>query len=477
MQFSSPLLLFYLIPVFCFIYFLMPKQFKNLLFLVFSISTYLFFSRKFAVVLIISIFFNFLLGLLLEKKTNKIVLSAGIVFNLLILGIFKYSDFFLNNFNQIFHISGIQSNLSFIKIFIPIGISFFSLQNIGYLVDIYRGNIESERNIIRYSLFISMFPTIMMGPIERYGNLRPSLIEKDISVENISIGIRRFVYGLAQKVMIADNLNYSVNLIFSSKTDQLSSLIAWVGVILFSLQLYYDFCGYSNMAIGLSRIFGIKLMENFNYPYKSRSIQEFWQRWHISLSTWLSDYIFKPLQFRYRNLGRMTNVLCIILTFFVSGLWHGANWNFILWGLYHGVFLSLEFLFLGAFLKKCPEIISRLYFLIIISIGWVFFRIDNLSDSFKYISKMFSFSLSGEISLKNIFSYELLIFSFLAVVFVNGFDNKIFSKFSLFSFFPNARIIYASKILVYFISFLLILSFSVLYIAVHEYQPFLYGAF
>ena len=479
MLFTLPLFLFYVLPLFLMIYLILPEKYKNLFLLVFSLSFYAFSAKSLTAVLLFSIVFNYSAGLLLNHRYKRIVILTGIVFNIVILGVFKYFNFFIDNANmllQLFHLKALNPAISF---FLPLGLSFYTLQNIAYLIDVYKGETEPEKNIIRFSVFVAMFPKIIVGPIERYSNLKRELTKKDVSLENFSFGARRFVIGLAKKVIIADNLDLAINAIFHLSREQLSTSVAWFGLISFTIQLYYDFSGYSDMAIGLGKMCGITIMENFNFPYISKSIQEFWQRWHISLSTWLADYIFKPVQINLRYYGIVGGIVSIFITFSISGLWHGASWNFIIWGLYHGLFLTLEFAFLGRLLKKASPIVSHVYALLVILCGWVFFRTENLSQALMFFGKMF-IPTSGSphyISMSKYLGGENILFLIVGIIFATPVSVKV-GRYFLKKFTENKNIIPSKYILaIYSLILFILFTTAIMYISVQTYKPSLYGGF
>lgn len=479
MLFTLPLFLFYLLPAFFIVYFLVSEKYKNAVILLFSLCLYAYSSKALISVLVFSVLFNYSAGLLIRGKYKLYVVFCGIIINAAILGIFKYYNFFISNANEVLNQLHIQSIHSSLNIALPVGLSFFTFQNIAYLVDIYREETEPERNIFLFAVFVSMFPKLIMGPIERYGNVKTCLKKKDLSLDNFALGLRRFIIGLAKKVIIADNLDYLINNIFALKNEQVSTLTAWAGVILFSIQLYYDFSGYSDMAVGLGKMCGFTLMENFNYPYISKSIQEFWRRWHISLSTWLSDYIFKPLQFNFRHIKNAGNISAVLITFFISGLWHGASWNFIAWGVFHGIFLSLEFIFLGKLLTKAPRYIAHIYALLVITTGWVFFKTDNMTHAFELLEKMFSFSFSNAsyISIANYTNYETVIFIFIGAIFTTPVSRKITNFIAAHKSYAIKNELSGNLNIMYIISMFFLLLISILYIGIHDYKPFLYGVF
>lgn len=479
MLFSLPLFLFYILPFFLFTYLILPEKLRNGFLLIFSFIFYAFSAKALTTILLASIVLNYSAGRLLSSKYKDIILSLSILLDIIILGIFKYFNFFVENISalfQFFHLGSLNTSLSFI---LPLGLSFYTLQSIAYLVDIHREIIEPEKNIIRFGVFIAMFPKILVGPIERYSNLQKSLIQKNISINNFSMGARRFIIGLAKKVIIADNLDITINSIFHSSKEQLSTPVAWLGIIFFTIQLYYDFSGYTDMAIGLGKMCGLAIMENFNFPYISRSIQEFWQRWHISLSTWLADYIFKPVQFKLRYKMTFGGILSILITFFVSGLWHGASWNFIFWGMYHGLFLVLEFVFLGRLLKEVRPVVSHIYALSVIMVGWVFFKTDTLSQAFMYLNKMFipTYSSTFYTPVTEYLNVGNIIFVLVGILFAIPIPVKVKNLFSKINSDSDANMISDKFNVLYSVSLLILLIISFMYISVHAYKPFLYGGF
>jgi alginate O-acetyltransferase complex protein AlgI len=339
-----------------------------------------------------SICVNYVIGILIShtqkepsKNLSTYVLSLGVVLNLLVLIYYKYIHFIIENL----FLLGVDLNVDVSGVTLPIGVSFFTFQNISYLIDVYRKEVKSQKNLIHLGLYISLFPQLIAGPIVRYIDIFKEIKNRVVTKDIFSEGIIRFIRGLAKKVIIANSSGLIADKIFVIAPEDLSTPVAWLGAICYSLQIYFDFSGYSDMAIGLGKMLGFNFKENFNYPYISTSVQEFWRRWHISLSTWFRDYLYIPLGGNRK--GKYRTYFNLLLVFFITGLWHGASWNFVVWGLYHGFFLLIERI--APYKTPQPLIpFKRLYLILVVVIGWVFFRVENLTVGLEYIVKMFSFS-------------------------------------------------------------------------------------
>ena len=347
MLFSSITFLYFFIPAVILIYFIAPKKLKNSVLLLSSLFFYAWGERKLVLLFAFSIFLGWLLGLLIEKYRgkgpDKIFLWLSVIINLGLLGYFKYADFFISGINSAFGIS-----LPFLKIALPIGISFYTFQILSYTIDVYRGDVSAQRNIIDFGAYVSLFPQLIAGPIVRYSDIADQLKTRSQSVELASEGIQRFLLGLGKKVFIANSLG-ELTAAFRSSTDP-SVLYYWIYAIAFMLQIYFDFSGYSDMAIGLGKIFGFRFPENFNYPYISKSITEFWRRWHISLGSWFRDYVYIPLG--GNRSGKAKQLFNIFVVWMLTGLWHGAAWNFVLWGILYAMLLTIEKLGFKKWLDK-----------------------------------------------------------------------------------------------------------------------------
>ena len=386
MLFSSITFLYYFFPAVLILYFIAPKMLKNTVLLLSSLIFYAWGEPKYIFLMLISIICGYVCGLLIEKFKGKTASKVALVFSCLIslgmLGYFKYADFFITNFNAVTGLS-----LPLLKIALPIGISFYTFQILSYTVDVYRGTVPAQRNFINLAAYVTMFPQLIAGPIVRYSDVEKQLTERTHSIAKASEGVRRFVCGLSKKIFIANILGELAGLFLASKEQ--SVLFCWIYAAAYSLQIYFDFSGYSDMAVGLGKIFGFDFMENFNYPYISSSITEFWRRWHISLGSWFRDYVYIPL-----GGNRVSKLLWfrnIFIVWMLTGFWHGANWNFIVWGLYFAVFLIMEKLWLKDFLAK-NKIFGHFYVLILVMISFVIFGAPDFRLSFECIKGMFGFA-------------------------------------------------------------------------------------
>jgi len=422
MLFSTPLFLFLYLPIVLGIYFLIRSQARNLFLVIASLFFYAWGEGFYILLLFFSMSINYFFGILIVsfKDKSKIILTAAVAINLMVLAYYKYAAFFLFNLNEMLimfgdyllsigqiHLPGLQSiftlvtqsiydqNVALSSLYLPLGISFYTFHAISYLIDIYRKDAPPQKNPINLALYFSIFPQLIAGPIIRYHDISDQLIKRMIIRSDLVFGIQRFIIGLGKKVIIANPLAYQVDQIFSLPPDQLTTSLSWLGIICYTMQIYFDFSGYSDMAIGLARMFGFRFPENFNYPYTSQSIQEFWRRWHISLSTWFRDYLYVPLGGnRVKPLRVYFNLLVV---FFLCGLWHGASWNFIVWGLIHGIFLALERMGLGKWLAKQYFVIRHIYTMLVVILAWVFFRSDNITNAFSYLIAMTGFGKGNDI--------------------------------------------------------------------------------
>ena len=405
MLFTSPSFIYFFLPLSLIFHWVNLKKLRNASLLACSLIFYAWGEPRYILILLFSILVNWLIGILmLSKKNKKTFLLIGCFANLSLLGIFKYLDFFLKAFGlaDVIEISyGINTSL----IGLPIGISFFTFQALSYLVDIYRSNVRPQKNIIDLGLYISLFPQLIAGPIVRYVDVAEDLQERTFNYDNLVNGFNRFCIGLAKKVLIANPAGALSDGIFNSDYSLLNYKIAWLGILAYSIQIFYDFSGYSDMAIGIGRMFGFKLPENFNYPYIATSIKEFWRRWHITLSSFFRDYVYIPLGgSRAGNIRLYVNILIV---FMLTGLWHGANWNFVLWGLFHGTFLCIERLFLSNLLRKLQSFVSHIYTLLVVGVGWAIFRIEEVSRLKQYILSMLNFKEDpGFFEINSIINYS-----------------------------------------------------------------------
>lgn len=387
MVFSSMTFLWIFLPILLGIYFITKEKYRNIVLLIFSLIFYAWGEPKYIVLMLISIFINYIFGILLdkaEKWKRRLVLILAIIVDLGILGYFKYFNFFVTNINSIFG----QNIINAKSIVLPIGISFYTFQIISYIFDLYRKDIKVQKNILNLALYISFFPQPIAGPIVKYHDIDEQLKERTVTVEKFVAGVRRFTYGLAKKVIFANTLAFVADSVFNANIGLINMPIAWIGAICYMLQIYFDFSGYSDMAIGLGKMFGFEFMENFNLPYVSKSITEFWRRWHISLSTWFKEYLYIPLGGNRK--GKFRTYINLGIVFLATGFWHGAAWNFIAWGVYNGFFLIVERIKLKEWLDKNKfKIINLIYSLLVTIVGWVLFRANGLKEALKYLKVMF----------------------------------------------------------------------------------------
>ena len=389
MVFSSLEFLCIFLPAVFLLYTVIPvHKVRNGLLIAFSLVFYAYGEPVYVLLMILSSLVNYLCALWIGKseKQKKLPLIIAIVFNLGTLVLFKYTGMFVTAFNSVTHLS-----VPVPDIILPIGISFYTFQALSYVIDVYRGEVGVQKNYFKVLLYISFFPQLIAGPIVKYRDIADQIDNRSQSLEQIAQGLRRFVCGLAKKVLIANTMGQVADIIFAQSTSELGFLSAWLGAAAYLFQIYYDFCGYSDMAIGLGKMFGFTFKENFRYPYGARSVQDFWRRWHISLSTWFKEYLYIPLGGNRK--GKARTALNRIIVFFFTGLWHGANWTFVLWGLWHGLFLLLEEYL--PFLKKLPKVLGHIYTMLVVLLGFVVFRADTIGYGFGYIGRMFSFGSPG----------------------------------------------------------------------------------
>ena len=408
--------------------------------------------------MIASIFVDYFISINIEKnnKNKKIkilLLAISIIFNVGILFFFKYINFFIENINSIFNMS-----LNNVKITLPLGISFYTFQTMSYTIDVFLGKVKAEKNIINFGAFVCLFPQLIAGPIVKYIDISKELKNRDINLDEIQEGIRLFILGLGSKVLIANNIGSLWNEVETMGFNNISTILAWMGIIAFSLQIYFDFNGYSLMAIGLGKILGFNFPNNFNYPYESRSITEFWRRWHITLGQWFKQYVYIPLG--GNRLGRARTYFNLFIVWFLTGLWHGASYNFILWGLYFFILICIEKNGLLNLLNK-HKLISHIYTIFFILVGWVLFAVIDLNKIINFLKKMFIFNAGNEwiYYLRN----YIIIYT-IAIIFSTSFLKKIYNKF-------------VKSNIVDTIILITIFLLSIAYLVDSSYNPFLYFRF
>ncbi len=473
MVFASAIFIFLFLPMTMFFYWIIPKRFKNSCLFIASIIFYSWGGIVYTALVLFSITVNYFLGRRINncgtKKRYYLIIS--VIFNLGILGFFKYCNFICDNIS--FLISLIVPNfcIDIPQIPLPIGISFFTFQIMSYIIDLYRGDIKVQNNIVNLGLYIMLFPQLIAGPIVRYIDIEKEITERKITVDSMVYGTKRFIIGLAKKVLIANAMGKWADAAFGLHSSILSTPMAWLGILGYTMQIYFDFSAYSDMAIGLGKVWGFNFLENFNYPYIACSMQDFWRRWHMSLTNWFRDYLYIPLGGNRK--GKKRTYINNFIIFFCTGLWHGAAWNFIIWGLFHGMFLIIEKAGVNKIIKNLPTIIQHFYTLIIVCIGWVFFRANNLTHSFEYIKRMFIWNINGNIR----FWYQLenwnILIGIIAIilcapvfpVLCSKIKKKVGSSYSLF-FCCISNICY-----------LTLYGLSVCFIAGSSFNPFIYFRF
>ena len=389
MVFSSLLFLFQYLPVVILLYFIVPKRFRNVILFAVSLFFYGWGEPVYMVLLLFSTLVDFIHGQLItyfkersRVRAAKLALTLAMVINLSLLGFFKYSDFLIGAVNQI---SGSQFPL--LHLALPIGISFYTFQTMSYSIDIYRGEARVQKNIIAFGAYVSMFPQLIAGPIVRYQTIAEELNDRKETTDRFALGVRIFVIGLGKKVLLANPMGSLWDQIHAVSSGEQTAWMLWLGIMAYGMQIYFDFSGYSDMAVGLGHMFGFTFPENFNYPYTSKSVTEFWRRWHISLSTWFKEYVYIPLGGNRKGKGRQ--IVNILVVWLLTGIWHGAGWNFVLWGLYFGLWLLVEKLWLQPYLEKLPSGCRYLYTLVIVFLGWVLFSHDNMGEGLDYLAGMF----------------------------------------------------------------------------------------
>lgn len=465
MLFSSIPFLFYFLPIVLIVYFLTPKKLKNVVLLLSSLFFYGWGEPKYLILMVLSIVLFYLCGIAIGKsetqKKKKLWLCVSVVISVLLLGVFKYADFFVSNFNAVTGLS-----VPLLKLALPIGISFYTFQCLSYTIDVYRGEAQMQKNLISFGAYVSLFPQLIAGPIVRYVDVARELENRKHTWDNFTLGLRRFLVGLAKKILLANSFGELVNIFKDS--DEKSVVFYWIYAIAFTLHIYFDFSGYSDMAIGLGKIFGFNFVENFNYPYMSSSIQEFWRRWHISLSSWFRDYVYISLGGNRK--GKMRYVFNIFVVWMLTGMWHGASWNFIIWGLMYALLLLFERFV--PIVKKLPKALGHIYTMLFVVLGFVIFDCENMSTAVSTILGMFGLSGAPIVTAETVYYLKSY-----AVIFVLGIIG---STCLLKNFFVKMqKSEKGSKILAALepVFLLAILSVCTAYLVDGSFNPFLYFRF
>lgn len=468
MVFSSLVFLFVFLPGIIFLYYISKDNYKNYLILAASLFFYAWGEPIYIVIMLISIVVNFIFGTKVckdnDKNNRNIWLFMSIMFNISMLGIFKYTGFFIENINRVF-----KNNITNPGIALPLGISFFTFQAMSYVIDVYRDDAKVQKNLLHLALYISLFPQLVAGPIVRYQTVADQIENRKHNVQKFENGVSRFIIGLSKKVLLSNSLGMLADSVFNTQIYELTVLSAWLGIIAYSLQIFFDFSGYSDMAIGLGNMFGFEFLENFNYPYISKSASEFWRRWHISLGSWFKDYIYIPLGGSKK--GKLRNYINLFIVWFLTGFWHGASWTFIAWGLYFGILIAIEKAFLGKILDKIYPPISHLYLVLVVMIGWIFFRSNSFTYAFNYIKLLFGLDnnlLYNNLTIMylNDYGYILILSVIFSIPIIPILKNKLHE-------FKETHAYYIIKSIVFMSMF----GATVIELVNSTYNPFLYFRF
>lgn len=461
MVFSSLVFLWLFLPFTLIVNYLLKNiQVRNTFLLLMSLLFYAWGEPRYVVLMMISILVNYTIGLQIGRNNKpKFWVAVGVLFNLSFLGYFKYINFAIDNINKV-----LGTGFEFEDVSLPIGISFYTFQALSYVVDVYRGQVKAQENPIKMGLYISFFPQLIAGPIVKYYDIEKQIDNRKVTIESFNDGIVRFIIGLFKKVMIANILGGFADQMLSHPAAELSIYETWISIFAYALQIYYDFSGYSDMAIGLGLMFGFRFQENFNFPYISQTIKEYWKRWHISLSTWFKEYLYIPLGGNRKGTGR--TYLNLLIVFFCTGLWHGASWNFVIWGMWHGMFLVFERLV--NIEKLLPwRILRHIYIAFIVLISYVFFRIENLPTALTYIGSMFDYTNTSMEIISMVWNKEIMTAMILGTL--------------MMGILPFSKLTQYKETVIYNFArsgaLILMFYFSVLYLAGSSYNPFIYFRF
>ena len=464
MVFSSIIFIFTFLPIILGIYYICPKKFRNFILLIGSLVFYAWGEPVYIFLMIFTTIFNYLMALCInvrKEKEKKTFLIITIVVDLLILGYFKYYGFLIEIINSVFSLS-----IKYTKLSLPIGISFYTFQTLSYVIDVYLKKVKVQKNLIDFGAYITMFPQLVAGPIVKYSDIEKQLKNRNEGFDNFGIGVEKFLIGLGKKVLLANNIGMLWDAIQVQNLRDMSVLTAWLGAIAYTMQIYFDFSGYSDMAIGLGRMFGFIFTKNFDYPYISKSVTEFWRRWHISLSTWFKEYVYIPLGGNRKGVLKQCRNLLIVWS--LTGLWHGASYNFIVWGLYYGILLMFEKFIFKGILNKLPSIIRSIYTMIIVNVGWVIFAAPNLSWAIKYIKILFL--VGGNKFIDGSFKYYLSNNFILLIILILASTPLLRN---IFKSIKKSKGGYTIAIILQYAVFIL----SIAYLLNASYNPFLYFRF
>lgn len=470
MIFSSIFFLFVFLPITLFLYYIVPWKLKNFMLLLCSLIFYAWGEPVYVFLMLFSIIFNYLSGIEIdgyrENENTKMLRYSfwfTVVVNLAILGFFKYYGFLINNLNAI-----LPFEIPYKELSLPIGISFYTFQTLSYIIDVYKGVVPVQKNFVSFGAYVTMFPQLIAGPIVRYTDVDAQLSKRTHSLYKFGQGVSWFLRGLGKKVLLANNIGMTYDAIAAILPAERSVLTAWIGCVAYAMQIYFDFGGYSDMAIGLGKMFGFEFIKNFDYPYISKSVTEFWRRWHISLGTWFREYVYIPLG--GNRVSKAKHIRNILVVWMLTGFWHGAAWNFMLWGLYYGLLLLAEKLFLAPKLERLPQKVQQAYCFILVLFGWVLFFSPTLKDAFVYIGNMFGIGGSGFIDSTGL--YYLTSNLILLVVCALCSTPWLWKKFRRFTL-QKGKYPSVAAAVVYTAIFIL----SIAYLVNATYNPFLYFRF
>lgn len=469
MVFSSLTMIYVFLPIVLITYFLSPNRVKNFILMVSGLIFYAWGEPVYIWVMIVSSCVDYMAGLIIDKfddnqKVRKIALITSMIVDLGFLIVFKYSGFFITNINELFH-----SSIPVPELSLPIGISFYTFQSMSYTIDLYWRNIKVQKNFMDYLTYVSLFPQLVAGPIVRYEDVQNELTERKVNIKLVGEGVNYFIKGLAKKVLLANNIGPLWTSIKAMNFSEISTVTAWIGILSFTFQIYYDFSGYSDMAIGLGKMLGFNFPQNFDHPYISKSISEFWRRWHITLGSWFRSYVYIPLG--GNRCSKLKHIRNLLIVWGLTGFWHGANWNFIVWGLFYGVLLIFEKFYFNKVLEKLPSVIRILYTFLLVVIGWVFFDTDNMTQALSLIKTMFGGShiFIDDYAKYQISSYGIVFL--LCAVCGTGISNRV-SEF-LKKKKSSAKIYYYALPILQ----LAVIIISTAYLVDATYNPFLYFRF
>ncbi len=473
MVFSSFLFLFRFLPLILLCYYIVPHSLRNLVLFIFSMVFYAWGEPVYILLMIASILITYTGGLLVDrmktagrKREAKISLVVSLILSLSLLLFFKYADFAIGTIDSL-----TGAGIALLNLALPIGISFYTFQSMSYVIDVYRGDASVQKNLITYSTYVVMFPQLIAGPIVRYKTIDKQLRSRKETVEEFAQGVQRFLIGLGKKVLLANTAGALWESISAMNVTQVPVLTAWLGILTYTFQIYFDFSGYSDMAIGLGHMFGFTFLENFNYPYISRSITEFWRRWHISLSTWFKEYVYIPLGGNRVRPAR--HILNLMIVWLLTGFWHGASWNFVLWGVYYGVLLVLEKYVYGKYLEKLPNLVQHIYCMFFVVIGWEIFAFTNFSDGMNFLRALFGGTGAGFINSQTVFLlYNNAILLILLILGCTSIPSKIAAALSK-RLEDKQPVLISIKV----IFFLAIFILCIAWLIDASYNPFLYFRF